>query len=177
MLSALDGVAEKIYNVLFLCTGNSCRSIFAECILNRIGTGRFRGYSAGSHPAGEVNPDALELLKRFDYPIDLLRSKSWDEFAARDAPRMDFVVTVCDQAAAEVCPVWPARPITAHWSFPDPAAFQGPQEQKRSFFMEVYGRINHALSIFVNLPFESLDETALKQRLKEMEDMVSSKHA
>ncbi|MFQ5937771.1 MAG: arsenate reductase ArsC [Acidiferrobacterales bacterium] len=169
-------MSEKIYNVLFLCTGNSCRSVFAECILNRLGYDRFRGYSAGSHPTGEINPYALELLQRFDYPTDQLRSKSWDEFTGPDAPEMDFVVTVCDQAAGEICPVWRGKPMTAYWNFPDPAKFEGTKDQTRAFFQEVYGRISHALSIFVNLPVSSLDETVLKQKLAEIGESINENH-
>ena len=165
-------MAQRIYNVLFLCTGNSCRSVFAESILNRIGGGRFRGYSAGSHPVGQINPYTLELLQRFDHPIEGLRSKNWDEFATPNAPSMDFVVTVCDQAAGEVCPVWPGKPATAHWSFPDPAKFEGPEEQKRKFFNKGYGQINTALAVFVNLPFETFDETELKSKLAEIGDSI-----
>ena len=158
-------MAEKIYNVLFLCTGNSCRSVFAESILNRISDGRYRGYSAGSHPTGTVNPYTTEVLQRFDHPTEHLRSKSWDEFASADAPRMDFIITVCDQAAGEVCPVWPGKPALAHWSFPDPAKYEGSDEQKRAFFTKVYGMINNALSMFVSLQLEVLDPDALKQKL------------
>lgn len=166
-------MAEKIYNVLFLCTGNSCRSVFAESILNRIGDGRYRGYSAGSHPTGDINPYTLELLQRFDHPTDGLRSKSWDEFAGVDAPRMDFIITVCDQAAGEACPIWPGKPATAHWGFPDPAKFEGPEDERRKFFATVYGQIANALAAFVTLPIESLDENELKQRLAEIGDAIS----
>ena len=159
---------EKVYNVLFLCTGNSARSVMAECILQREGRGRFKAYSAGSHPAGQVNPMAVELLKKLNHSTDGLRSKSWDEFAAADAPKMDFVFTVCDNAAGEVCPVWPGQPMTIHWPFPDPAAFEGSEAEKRALFAEVYGQINNRVSIFVNLPIESLDNLALKERLAEI---------
>lgn len=166
-------MSAKTYNVLFLCTGNSCRSILAESILERIGRGRFKGYSAGSHPTGEVNPYTIALLERFEHPVDDLRSKSWDEFAGADAPQMDFVITVCDQAAGEVCPVWPGKPATGHWSFPDPAKFEGRETEKRKFFDRVYGQINKALSVFVNLPLESLDEAELKRRLAEIGAAIS----
>ncbi len=161
-------MGDKVYNVLFLCTGNSARSVMAECILQRQGQGRFRAFSAGSHPAGQVNPMALALLKKLNYSTDGLRSKSWDEFAAADAPQMDFVFTVCDNAAGEVCPIWPGHPMTAHWPFPDPAAFEGSEAEKRALFADVYGQINNRVSIFVNLPIESLDNLALKERLAEI---------
>jgi arsenate reductase len=166
---------EKTYNILFLCTGNSCRSVLAESILDRIGQGRFKGYSAGSHPTGKVNPHTIELLERLDHPTEQLRSKSWNEFASVDAPKMDFIITVCDQAAGEVCPVWPGKPATAHWSFPDPAKFEGPEAEKRKFFTEVYGQINKALAVLVNLPFESLDETAVKNKLAEIGKTISTR--
>ncbi len=156
---------EKHYNVLFLCTGNSARSIMAECILNRDGQGRFTAYSAGSHPGGEVHPYALTLLKTLNHPVDGLRSKSWDEFAAADAPKMDFVFTVCDNAAGEVCPIWPGQPMTAHWPFPDPAAFKGSEAEHRALFAEVYGMLARRISIFVNLPMASLDRLSLQKRL------------
>lgn len=168
-------MVDRIYNVLFLCTGNSCRSILAESILNRIGHGRFKVYSAGSHPTGTVNPYTLELLERFDHPMSDLRSKSWDEFTASDAPQMDFVVTVCDQTAGEACPLWPGKPIMAHWGFPDPAKFTGTEDETRAFFIEIYGRINHALSIFVNLPFDKLDVDALKQALTAVGESAGGK--
>lgn len=168
-----DTMPQETYNVLFLCTGNSCRSILAESILNRIGQGRFKGYSAGSHPTGEVNPYTIELLQRFDHPIEDLRSKSWDEFAAADAPQMDFVITVCDQAAGEACPVWPGKPATGHWSFPDPAKFEGLEDEKRKFFTTVYGQIANVLAAFVTLPIESLDENELKKKLAKIGDAIS----
>lgn len=156
------------YNVLFLCSGNSCRSVFAECILERLGHGRFRAFSAGSHPAGQVNPHALALLQRLGYPTEHLRSKSWDEFARPDAPRIDFVITVCDDAAGEVCPVWPGRPVTAHWSFPDPARFEGSEERRAAFFADVYGRIERTVKRFADLPLESLDDAGLRQQLSRL---------
>jgi protein-tyrosine-phosphatase len=158
----------RVYNVLFLCTGNSARSIMAECILRRLGQGRFNGFSAGSHPTGRVNPYALELLKKLNHSIDGLRSKDWEEFARPGAPSLDFVFTVCDRAAGEVCPVWPGQPMTAHWGFPDPAAFDGAEPERRALFADVYGQIHNRISIFVNLPIASLDRLSLKQRLDEI---------
>jgi protein-tyrosine-phosphatase len=161
-------MAYKIYNVLFLCTGNSARSIMAECILRRLGQGRFHAHSAGSHPAGTVNPYALELLKRFNHSVEGLRSKDWAEFARPGAPELDFVFTVCDRAAAEVCPVWPGQPMSAHWGFPDPAALQGTEAEKRAAFADVYGQIHNRISIFVSLPIAALDKLTLQKRLDEM---------
>ncbi len=155
-------------NVLFLCTGNSCRSIMAESLVNRLGRGHFRGHSAGSHPIGRVDPHVLALLQRLNYPIGALRSKDWAEFAAKGAPTMDFVFAVCDRAAGEVCPVWPGQPISAHWGFPDPAAFEGGQAETAAFFAEVYGQIARRVSIFVGPPFDALDRLSLKRRLDEL---------
>jgi protein-tyrosine-phosphatase len=163
-----DKVAPRLFNVLFLCTGNSARSIMAECILRRLGQGRFNAFSAGSHPAGKVNRYALELLQKLNHPIDGLRSKDWEEFAQPGAPEMDFVFTVCDRAAGEVCPVWPGQPMTAHWGFPDPAHFQGTEPEKRALFADVYGQIHNRLSIFVSLPLVSVDRLSLKKRLDEL---------
>jgi len=157
--------SETIYNVLFLCTGNSARSILAESILNTVGKGRFRAYSAGSHPAGEVNPFAIELLEKNRLPTAGLRSKNWDEFAAPDAPRLDFVFTVCDKAANEACPVWPGQPMTAHWGVPDPAAVEGGDEAKRKAFFAAYNQLQNRIMLFVNLPLARLDTIALKQQL------------
>ena len=159
---------EQSYNVLFLCTGNSARSIMAECILNRLGQGRFRGFSAGSHPKGQVDPAALGLLQKFNHSIEGLRSKDWEEFGKPDAPEMDFVFTVCDNAAGEVCPVWPGQPMTAHWPFPDPAVFVGPEAERRALFADVYGQIHNRVSIFVSLPIDALDRLSLQKRLDEM---------
>lgn len=159
---------ESIYNVLFLCTGNSARSILAESILQREGLGRFRAYSAGSHPKGEVHPFALDLLQRQNHPIEGLRSKSWDEFAVPGAPEMHFVFTVCDDTAAEVCPVWPGQPMTAHWGGPDPAAATGTEAERRLAFSETYRMLSNRISIFVNLPLNAIDNLALKQRLAEL---------
>ena len=158
-------LSDKTYNVLFLCTGNSARSILAECALNRLGAPRFHAYSAGSHPRGSVHPFALDLLRRRDYPVDELRSKSWDEFAGPDAPRLDFVFTVCDDAAGEVCPVWPGQPVTAHWGLPDPAAFEGTDTQKRLAFAETLRMLENRIGAFMSLPIESLDRLTLRNRL------------
>ncbi len=155
-------------NVLFLCTGNSCRSIMAECIVNRVGHGKFRGYSAGSHPTGRIHPNAVALLRRLDYPTGELRSKDWAAFAAEAAPPMDFMFTVCDRAAGEVCPVLPGQPLSAHWGFPDPAAFEGSHAETEAFFAEVYGQIERRIAIFVNLPFDALDRFSVKRHLDEL---------
>lgn len=152
-------------NVLFICTGNSARSILAEVILNQLGAGRFRAYSAGSTPAGRVNPKALELLERNRFRINDLRSKSWDEFAGPDAPHMDFVLTVCDKAAGEVCPVWPGQPISAHWGVSDPAAVRGTEEQIDRAFQEAFSVLSRRISLFVTLPLDKLDRLALTSEL------------
>ena len=161
-------IPRKRHNVLFLCTGNSARSIMAECLLERIGGGRFQAFSAGSFPTGTVNPYTLEILDRRNHRTGHLRSKSWDEFAAPDAPVMDFVFTVCDSAAGEVCPVWPGRPMSAHWGFSDPAAVEGQEAVVRAAFADVYREIAARIEEFASLPFESLDRLSLKQRLDEM---------
>ena len=154
-----------MYNVLFLCTGNSARSILAEVYLRAMGAGQFRAYSAGSHPKGSVHPLTIETLRHAGLPTTDLRSKSWDEFARPDAPKLDFVITVCDSAAGEVCPVWPGQPITAHWSFPDPAAFQGREEEARVFFREVFRQIRTRVDLFRNLPLARLERLAIKREL------------
>jgi arsenate reductase len=155
-------------NVLFLCTGNSARSILAEAYFNSIGKGRFRAYSAGSHPAGKVNPFALELLAKNSVATDGLRSKSWDEFARPGAPELHFIFTVCDNAAGEVCPVWPGHPVTAHWGIADPAAVQGSDDEKRKAFLDAFTRLSTRIKLFVNLPLEKLEARALKNRLDEI---------
>lgn len=160
--------SPKIYNVLFLCTGNSARSIIAECVLNRLGNGRFKAYSAGSHPAGQVNRYALALLQRLNYPTDGLRSKSWSEFAAPSPVVLDFVFTVCDNAAGEVCPVWPGQPMTAHWGLPDPAAITGSAAEIAAAFNDTHRLLNNRLSIFVSLPIASLDAMSLKKRIDDI---------
>lgn len=153
------------YNVLFLCTGNSARSIMAEAILSRTGAGKFKAYSAGSHPAGRVNTHAIRLLQRFNFNTEGFRSKSWDEFAQAGAPPLHFVFTVCDNAAGEVCPIWPGQPMTAHWGVPDPAAVHGSDAEIALAFADAYGRLQNRISIFTNLPFEGLDRLALQKRL------------
>ena len=161
-------MADPIYNVLFLCTGNSARSILAEAILNRTGQGRFLAYSAGSQPKGTVHPFAIDLLKGLNHDTAFARSKSWEEFAAADAPVMDFVFTVCDNAANESCPVWPGQPMTAHWGIPDPAAAEGTEAERRLAFAEAYRMLNNRISIFTALPLKSLDRLTLQGRLREI---------
>ena len=161
-------MTEHVYNVLFLCTGNSARSILAESILNREGQGRFRAFSAGSHPKGQVHPFALDLLKKLDHPTAGLRSKSWDEFAGAGAPQLDFVFTVCDNAADEACPIWPGQPMTAHWGVPDPAAAEGTDAERHLAFADAYRMLGNRISIFANLPLRSLDGLTLQKRLDEM---------
>lgn len=158
-------MSERPYNVLFLCTGNSARSIIAEAILNREGRGKFRGYSAGSQPKGAVHPYTLDLLRRMNFDVSGYRSKSWTEFAGPGAPKLDFVFTVCDSAAAESCPVWPGQPMTAHWGVPDPAAATGTEAEIRLAFAEAFRMLNNRISIFVNLPLRSLDKLSLQKRL------------
>ena len=161
-------MTQKKFNVLFLCTGNSARSIIAEAILNRLGLGTFTAFSAGSHPAGRVNPHALALLKTLNHPIDDLRSKSWDEFAEDGAPALDFVFTLCDQAAGEVCPIWPGQPVSAHWGFEDPAKCDGTEAEIAAAFAEAYKQISTMLSVFIALPIRSLDRLNLQAQLTKM---------
>jgi len=160
-------VAEP-FNVLFLCTGNSARSILGEVLMNADGEGRFRGYSAGSFPKGVVNPFAIAMLKEVGLGTEGLRSKSWDEFAAAGAPKMDFIFTVCDQAAGEVCPVWPGQPVTAHWGMPDPAAVEGSDGAKMQAFRDTYRMLKNRIDIFAALPFDKLDRLKLKARLDDI---------
>jgi protein-tyrosine-phosphatase len=161
-------VSDRVWNVLFLCTGNSARSILAEALINHWGAGRFKGYSAGSFPRGEVNPLALELLERLRLPTTHLRSKSWDEFARPDAPRMDFVFTVCDQAAGEICPIWPGNPITAHWGVPDPASVEGPLARRVDAFRSASRALENRIKLFVMLPLDKLDRMAVKHDVDEI---------
>ncbi len=156
---------QRIYNVLFLCTGNSARSIMAEAILNHLGKGRFQAFSAGSHPAGKVNPFALDQLKRSNLPTEGYRSKNWSEFSTPDAPALDFVITVCDNAAGEVCPIWPGQPMTAHWGIADPAGIAVSEEAKKHAFSAAFIQLNSRISIFTNLPFTKLDAMSLKREL------------
>lgn len=159
-------MSAKIFNVLFLCTGNSARSIMAEVLLNSLGKGRFRAYSAGSFPAGKVNPITLELMKSKKLAVTGLRSKSWDEFAAPDAPQMDFIFTVCDNAAGEQCPFWPGHPVTAHWGFADPAAAAGSPEVKRWAFEKVFQEISARIRLFLALPLDKIDRMSLQNQLR-----------
>ena len=156
------------YNVLFLCTGNSARSILAEAILNRLGGDKLRAYSAGSDPKGQVNPYALDLLNRLDYPTATLRSKSWSEFSAAGAPQLDFVFTVCDNAANEVCPVWPGQPMTAHWGIPDPAAVTGEEKTIVAAFRDAHLSLQRRIELFAALPIKSLDRMSLKKKLDDI---------
>ena len=161
-------MAEKTYNVLFVCTGNSARSILAEGLMNDAARGRFRAFSAGSHPTGQVNPFALGALAELRIPADGFRSKSWDEFAGPGAPPLDFVFTVCDRVAAEVCPVWPGQPMSAHWGLPDPAAAEGNEAERRLAFADTLRMLTNRISVFVNLPIASLDRLSLQRRLTEI---------
>lgn len=159
---------DKIYNILFLCTGNSARSILAEVLMNQMSKGRFRAYSAGSHPAGTVHPFTLELLRRKGFTTETLRSKNWDEFAQPGATTMDFVITVCDKAAGEVCPFWPGQPMTAHWGFEDPAASLGNDEARRKIFDRVFVEIARRIDLMLALPLEKLDRLALQHQVREI---------
>ena len=161
-------MSDRTYNILFLCTGNSARSVLAEVLMNRLSNGRFKAYSAGSHPAGEVNPFTLELLHSKGFATDGLRSKNWDEFAGPNAPAMDFVITVCDKAAGEVCPIWPGQPMTAHWGFEDPAAAQGSGEARRKVFLKVFVEIARRIELMLALPIEKLDRLALERRVRDI---------
>ena len=161
-------MTDKTYNVLFLCTGNSARSIMAEALVTTMGHGRFRGFSAGSKPGGIVNPYAIEQIRSTGYPIENLRSKSWDEFAGPDAPQMDFIFTVCDNAAGEVCPFWPGHPMSAHWGFEDPAALEGSDEEKRALFHKVFRQIMARMNTFVSLPLPMLEKNAIHHELKKI---------
>jgi arsenate reductase len=158
-------VSKKTFNVLILCTSNSARSIMAEALINTMGKGRFHAYSAGSFPTGKVHPLALEKARSLNYPTENLRSKSWDEFAQPDAPAMDFIITVCDNAAGEVCPVWPGKPVSAHWGFEDPAGVEGSEDDKRRAFDKTFRHMMNRVRLFVSLPLTLLDSTAIKHEL------------
>ncbi|MBC7871693.1 MAG: arsenate reductase ArsC [Chitinophagaceae bacterium] len=162
------------YNVLFLCTHNSARSILAECIMTRLGQGRFHGFSAGSQPRGAVHPYAIDLLRGQNYDVSNLRSKSWEEFAEPSAPTLDFVFTVCDSAANEVCPVWPGQPMTAHWGVPDPSAAEGTDAEKRLAFADTHRMLYQRIGIFINLPIDSLDKLTLQKRLDDIGKSVNA---
>ena len=161
-------MTNRVYNILILCTGNSARSIIGEAIINRYGKGRFKGYSAGSQPKGEVHPYALDVLGNQGYDVTALRSKNWEEFSAPEAPNLDFVFTVCDNAANEVCPLWPGQPMSAHWGMPDPASVQGTEAERRYAFAEAVRTLKQRLTIFMNLPIEILDKMALQKELDEI---------
>ena len=161
-------MADRVYNVLFLCTGNSARSILAEAILNRRGKGRFKAFSAGSYPKGAVHPMALALMERKGLPTEGLRSKAWDEFAQQGAPKLDFVFTVCDNAAGEVCPIWPGQPMTAHWGQPDPAAVEGTDLDKTNSFREAFRMLERRIDMFTSLPITSLDQLSLGNKVREI---------
>ena len=158
----------KTYNILFLCTGNSARSIMAEAVASATTNGRLNGYSAGSHPTGKVNPFAIEQIKTLNYQKMNLRSKSWDEFSEPSAPKMDFIITVCDNAAREVCPVWPGNPVTAHWGFPDPAAVEGSDEEKRASFRMVFLGIKRRVELLASLPLDTLDSLSIQAELRKI---------
>ena len=161
-------MSDRVYNVLFLCSGNSARSIFAEAILNELGGGRFRAYSAGSQPAGAVHPLTLDVLKRLGMDTESARSKSWDEFAAPGAPEMDFIFTVCDSAAGEACPSWPGQPMTAHWGVPDPVLVEGSPAERHFAFAETFRVLRRRIELFVNLPLQKIDRLSLRQQLNEI---------
>ena len=161
-------MTDKVFNVLFICTGNSARSILAESILNSLGQGRFKAFSAGSHPAGQVNPYAIGLLERNRLNTTNLRSKNWDEFTQADAPQLDFIFTVCDKAAGEVCPFWPGQPMSAHWGVEDPAAVDGSEDEKRKAFTKVFRVLNQRISLFMSLPLEKLDALTLKREMDQI---------
>lgn len=165
-------MSDKVYNVLFLCTANSARSILGEAIINKLGKGRFKGFSAGSQPRGEVNPHSVLLLEKLGHDTSFARSKSWDEFAEDGAEQMDFIFTVCDSAAAETCPIWPGHPATAHWGVPDPAAVEGTEAEIGAAFGDAYRMLERRISAFLSLPLASIDKLALKQKLSDIGKMA-----
>ncbi len=162
---------DRPFNVLFLCTGNTARSVLAECILNKIGAGKFKAFSAGSQPKGAIHPQTLALLNSLGYDTNNLRSKSWNEFARPDAPPIDFIFTVCDNAAGEACPIWPGKPMTAHWGVPDPAAVQGSEAEIALAFMDAYRMLSRRIELFVALPFDKLDSMTIQSRLRDIGQM------
>jgi arsenate reductase len=161
-----EKIMHKTYNILILCTGNSARSIMGEALFNTMGAGRFKAYSAGSHPSGIVNPFAIEQVQRLGYPVEGLRSKSWDEFAQPGAPQMDLIITVCDNAAGEMCPLWPGKPVKAHWGFPDPAAVEGTDEVKRAAFTRTFHQIHNRVQLLLSLPLETLDRMTIENQVR-----------
>lgn len=167
-MSASNAHSPRVYNILFVCTHNSARSVLAEAIVNRLGSGRFRGFSAGSQPKGQVNSFAIRLLERLNYDTSDIRSKSWDEFAASGAPKMDFVFTVCDNAANETCPVWPGQPMSAHWGVPDPSEVKGSQAEIAAAFADTHRMLYQRISIFTNLPMGELDKISLRRKLEQI---------
>jgi arsenate reductase (thioredoxin) len=168
---------DRIYSVLFLCTGNSARSILAEALLNSAGQGRFKAYSAGSFPKGEVNPHAIRLLENLKLPTEGLRSKSWDEFAKPGAPPLDFIITVCDNAAGEMCPIWPGKPVTAHWGIPDPAAAEGTDAEIAAAFGTAARQMRTRIDLFLNLPLASIDRMTIQNRLREIQETTNKSEA
>ena len=170
-------MSERSYKVLFLCTGNSARSILAEAILGRLAAGRFKAFSAGSFPKGAVHPGALRLLDQLDYDTGAFRSKSWDEFAAADAPKLDFIITVCDSAAGESCPVWPGKPMTAHWGLPDPAAVAASDAEVAAAFADTYRMLTNRIELFLSLPLESIDAMSLQNRMREIGQAADTESA
>lgn len=168
-------MTDQPFNVLFLCTHNSARSVIAECVLNRLGGGRFNAYSAGSQPSGKIHPYALDLLRQLQYDTAGLRSKSWEEFARAGAPKLDFVFTVCDDAADEVCPVWPGQPMTAHWGLPDPSRAEGTETERRYAFADTHRMLYQRIGIFTNLPLKALDKLSLQRRLDAIGQSKSKK--
>jgi arsenate reductase len=159
---------QKLHNILILCTGNSARSIIGEALFNTMGAGRVKAFSAGSHPTGRMNPFAIDVVRGLGYPVENLRSKSWDEFAVPGAPELDFVITVCDKAAGEVCPFWPGQPITAHWGFPDPAAVEGTDDEKRVAFAQTLRQMRRRVELFLSLPIDALDSLAIEKKVREI---------
>ena len=164
-------MSDRVFNVLFLCTHNSARSVIAECVMNELGKGRFKAYSAGSQPSGRVNPHAIDMLSKLGYDVGDVRSKSWNEFSGPDAPQMDFVFTVCDDAANETCPYWPGQPMTAHWGLPDPSRTQGSEAEIRAAFADTHRMLYQRIGVFVNLPLAALDRMSLKAKLDQIGQM------